>query len=125
MSPSRKVPPSALTLWAEALEVSWPRSSCGSDVEISIYEQASQCKETGAGVGIGVNAARLLHKIGLGDATAAIAGNWEDVWISFRRFDDGREIITVASDTRQVHRAEFLDLLVNAVQDRRAATLWK
>jgi salicylate hydroxylase len=103
---------------------------CGGDVEISIYEQASQYKEIGAGVGIGVNAVRLLHKIGLGDATAAIAGHREDVWISFRRFDDGQEIITVASDTEQkirqcpVHRAEFLDLLVNAVQDRRAATLW-
>ena len=103
---------------------------CRNDnIEIDVYEQATEYSEIGAGVGIGVNAAKLLHRIGLGDAMNNIAGDRNGVWISFRRYDDGREIVTVPADDAQVvrqlpvHRAEFLELLYQTVEDRGAATL--
>lgn len=100
------------------------------NIEINVYEQAAQYKEIGAGIGIGVNAARLLHKLGLGEATNSIAGDRNGVWISFRRWDDGGDIVTVPVDDKKpirqlpVHRSEFLDLLVNAVREREAAALY-
>ncbi|MDI1492895.1 MAG: hypothetical protein OHK93_004678 [Ramalina farinacea] len=103
---------------------------CKNDsITIDVYEQAAQYCEIGAGVGIGVNAAKLLHRIGIGDELNAIAGCRQGMWISFRRFDNGDEIVTVpADDTKSirqapVHRAEFLDLLLKTVRERRAARL--
>ncbi|KAL1969663.1 hypothetical protein VTN77DRAFT_8216 [Rasamsonia byssochlamydoides] len=100
------------------------------DIEIDVYEQAPEYKEIGAGLGLAVNAAKLLDRIGLFDDVRAIAGSRGGVWISFRRYDDSREIHTVPlkdETTRQkqlsVHRAEFLEILVRAVRDRKAATL--
>ena len=97
---------------------------CGSALDIDIYEQAPQYKEIGAGVGIGVNAAKLLYKIGLGPTVSKIAGKRSGIWIMFRKFDDGSEVVTVPAvdlkDVEQlpVHRAEFLDLLVSHVKER-------
>lgn len=94
-----------------------------------MYEQASEYKEIGAGVGIGVNAAKLLHKIGL-DALEKISGNANGFWITFRRFDTGGEVVTILEDDTQkirnspVQRAEFLDVLLAAVKDRNAAELF-
>jgi salicylate hydroxylase len=99
------------------------------NIEIHVYEQAAQYKEIGAGIGIGVNAARLLHKLGLGEATNNIAGDRNGVWISFRRWDNGEDIVTVPVDDKKlirqlpVQRSEFLNLLVDAVKERAAATL--
>jgi salicylate hydroxylase len=110
-----------------ALSLNW---HCKEKVQISVYEQASQYKEIGAGVGIGVNAAKLLHKIGLGDALNEISGNTEGIWVAFRRFDTGAEVVTVREGPAQkirnspVQRAEFLNLLLDAVRDRNAATLY-
>ncbi|RFU31723.1 hypothetical protein B7463_g4594, partial [Scytalidium lignicola] len=98
-------------------------------IHVDVYEQAAEYKEIGAGLGIGVNAARLLHKLGLGEAINAIAGRRNGIWISFRRGDTGEEIVTPKADDsspiRQmpVHRAEFLDLLKETVVQRKAATL--
>ncbi|EXJ67159.1 uncharacterized protein A1O5_09806 [Cladophialophora psammophila CBS 110553] len=98
-------------------------------IKIDVYEQAPQYKEIGAGIGIGVNAARLLHHIGIGDAVNGIAGSREGIWISFRRYNDGTDIVTVPANDRErirqcpVHRAEFLDLLVDTIKARGAATL--
>lgn len=64
-------------------------------VKIDVYEQASEFKEIGAGVGLGVNAARLFHKLGIGEDLNALAGHRNGIWISFRRFDDGQNIVTV------------------------------
>ncbi|KAI4601067.1 hypothetical protein KJ359_012254 [Pestalotiopsis sp. 9143b] len=104
--------------------------ACGpAAVSIDVYEQAPQYREIGAGVGIGVNAVRLLHRIGVGEDVARIAGHRSRYWIRFRKFDDGSDVVTVPStdsdDVRQlpVHRAEFLDLLVEIVGRRGAATL--
>jgi salicylate hydroxylase len=99
------------------------------NIEIHVYEQAAQYREIGAGIGIGVNAARLLHKLGLGESTNNIAGDRNGVWISFRRWDNGEDIVTVPVDDKKpirqlpVQRSEFLDLLVDAVKERAAATL--
>lgn len=101
---------------------------CGNAVSIDVYEQASQYKEIGAGVGIGVNAAKILYKLGVGSEVAKIAGIREAVWISFRKFDDGSDVVTVPTPDMEfkqlpVHRAEFLDLLLNFVNERKAANL--
>jgi len=102
---------------------------CGTALSIDVYEQAPQYKEIGAGVGIGVNAAKLLYKIGIGQQIAEIAGQRSGIWITFRKFDDGTDVVTVPSaDTEgipqlSVHRAEFLDLLVDIVRQRNAASL--
>jgi len=98
-------------------------------VEIDVYEQASQYKEIGAGVGVGINAARLAHKLGIGERLNAVAGHRTGVWISFRRFDNSDEIITLPVDESQTvrqapcARSDLLDLLKEAVEERKAAAL--
>jgi salicylate hydroxylase len=70
-----------------------------------------------------------LHKLGLGEATNNIAGDRNGVWISFRRWDNGEDIVTVPVDDKKlvrqlpVQRSEFLNLLVDAVKERAAAML--
>jgi len=101
---------------------------CGSAVQTDVYEQAPQYKEIGAGVGIGVNAAKLLYKIGIGEAVQNIAGKRDGIWISFRKFDDGSDVVTVPSPDMEikqlpVHRAEFLDLLLKTVKEKDVAKL--
>ncbi|KAL1863466.1 hypothetical protein Plec18170_000301 [Paecilomyces lecythidis] len=99
------------------------------NIQIDVYEQAPQYKEIGAGVGMGPNAAKLLDKIGLFDKAYQIAGKRGEVWVSFRRYDTGEEVVTVpVTETGKItqlpmHRAEFLDLLVREVEKRKAATL--
>lgn len=103
--------------------------AAGVPIEIDVYEQASQYKEIGAGVGVGINAARLVHKLGIGDRLNAIAGHRTGVWITFRRFDDSADIVTVpVNDDQTVRqapcaRSDLLDLLRGAVEERGAATL--
>ncbi|KAL9106507.1 MAG: hypothetical protein Q9227_008486 [Pyrenula ochraceoflavens] len=102
---------------------------CKDHVSITVYEQAPEYKEIGAGVGIGVNAAKLIDKLGLLDDALAIAGSRQHIWLSFRRFDNGDEIHTVPAKEEgrlrqlSVQRAEWLDVLVNTVKKRGAAKL--
>ncbi|KAI7537015.1 hypothetical protein KC331_g11143 [Hortaea werneckii] len=97
--------------------------------QIDVYEQAAQYKEIGAGVGVGVNAARLIHKLGIGEQLNAIAGHRQGVWIRFSRFDTSESICTVpVNDNETVRqapcaRSDLLDLLLQTVKDRKAATL--
>ncbi|KAG8528634.1 uncharacterized protein KY384_006321 [Bacidia gigantensis] len=99
------------------------------NVIIDIYEQAAKYSEIGAGVGIGANAVKLFAQLGLEDALRAIGGTREGIWMSFRRHDNGEDILTVPADNAQktgqlgVHRAELLELLAKEVQSRNAATL--
>lgn len=102
-------------------------------IRISIYEQAQAYKEIGAGIGISVNATRILHRIGIGAAVNAISGERSGVHRSNRRFDNGAEIVTIEAmdDTddpsiRQlsVHRAEFLDVLLKEVVEKNVAKLF-
>jgi salicylate hydroxylase len=103
------------------------------NISISVYEQAAAYKEIGAGIGISVNATRILHQIGVGAAVNAISGERDGVHRSNRRFDNGAEIVTVEAmdDTHDkgirqlsVHRAEFLDVLLNAVEQNKFASLY-
>ena len=52
-------------------------------LQIDIYEQAAQYKEIGAGVGLGPNAARLFHEVGIGNDINKIAGWRNGIWITF------------------------------------------
>ncbi|KAK3638074.1 hypothetical protein LTR56_013284 [Elasticomyces elasticus] len=104
-------------------------STASVPVKIDVYEQASQYKEIGAGVGVGINAARLFHKLDLGERLNAIAGHRTGVWISFRRWDTSEDIVTVpVNDSDKIRQAPcartaLLDLLKDAVEERGAATL--
>lgn len=100
-------------------------------VQICVYEQASQYSEIGAGVGIAVNAAKILHFLGVGQAANKISGERSGIHRSMRRWDDGGEIVTIGADfdaaeIRQlsVHRAELLDVLREAVEQRGVAELY-
>lgn len=115
-----------------ALSIHYHCTSAGvKNFKIDVYEQAAQYKEIGAGVGLGINAAKLMHKLGggLGDRLNAMAGKRSGVWISFRRFDDSGEIVTIpANDTGNIKqapcaRSDLLDLLRETVEERKAATL--
>ncbi|KAF2769638.1 FAD/NAD(P)-binding domain-containing protein [Teratosphaeria nubilosa] len=104
-------------------------TEAGTSIDIDVYEQASHYKEIGAGIGVGINAARLYHKLGIGQKLNAVAGTGNGVWITFRRFDNSEEILTLPSDDnaaiRQAPcaRSDLLDLLRETIDSRRAATL--
>ena len=112
-----------------ALSIHHHCKSVKAAIEIDVYEQASQYKEIGAGVGLGINAARLVHKIGLGEKLSSMSGHRNGIWISFRRYDNSGEIFTVPVDdsklVRQggVARTDLLDMLREAIEERGAATL--
>ncbi|KAF9883421.1 hypothetical protein FE257_003504 [Aspergillus nanangensis] len=99
------------------------------DIQVDLYEQAPEYGEIGAGVGIGPNAAELVRKLGLMDEAMKIAGRRDGVWLSFRRYDTGAEVHTVMAPSQgnssqlPMHRADFLEILVQAVKSRKAATL--
>jgi salicylate hydroxylase len=99
-------------------------------IRIDVYEQAAQYKEIGAGVGIAVNAAKILHRLGVGKAANAISGERNNIHRSLRRWDNGEEIVTVDAlydqdEIRQlsVHRAELLKILFDTIRERGVATL--
>ncbi|EXA31893.1 hypothetical protein NW761_013775 [Fusarium oxysporum] len=99
------------------------------NIQVDVYEQAPEYKEIGAGVGIGPNAAALVVKLGLREKLAKITGTRAGIWLSFRRFDDGSDVHTVKipGDANtphfSLHRAEFLQVLIDTVKERAAATL--
>ncbi|KAL6878560.1 hypothetical protein J3F83DRAFT_711388 [Trichoderma novae-zelandiae] len=99
---------------------------------ITVYEQAPAYKEIGAGIGIGVNASRILKRYGVYAAANAISGDRNGIHRSLRRWDNGEEIVSVgamddeSSDgVRQlsVHRAEFLQVLYDHLRATTEARL--
>lgn len=101
-------------------------------IAIDVYEQASEYKEIGAGVGLGINAAKLMHQIpGVGPAMNAIQGRTGSSWFTFVRWDNGEFLthidspIAAEDEVRpsSMARSEFLDVLLGFVHERRAATL--
>lgn len=98
-------------------------------IKIDVYERSAQYKEIGAGVGIGVNAGKILHQLGLGAAANAISGERNKIHRSLRRWDNGAEIVTVETFDKDeikqlsVHRAVLLNILFEAVKERGIATL--
>jgi len=63
------------------------------------------------------------------DEALAIAGTRNKIWLTFRRYDNGEEIITIPAKEQgkikgvSVARSEFLELLYQAVLERGAAEL--
>ena len=99
-------------------------------IHIDVYEQAPEYREIGAGIGIGVNASKILHRLGVGKTSNAISGERNHIHRTMRRFDNGEEIVTIGADfddgdVRQlsVHRAEFLDVLYRQIKETGIATL--
>jgi len=90
----------------------------------TVYEQASQLREVGAGVVVAPNAARLLRALGVLDAFAERAVPLETGW-EFRRWQDGS--VLSAEDlatkcerlygerTYTAHRADLLEAVRRAV----------
>jgi salicylate hydroxylase len=99
-------------------------------IQIDVYEQAVRYSEIGAGVGIGVNAAKILHRLGVGKDANAISGWRNDIHRTVRRWDNGEEIVTIGAEFDEgevmqlsVHRAELLEILYQAIKTRGIAKL--
>lgn len=101
-------------------------------IAIDVYEQASEYREIGAGVGLGVNATALLHVVpGLGEGMAGIEGRSDNSWFTFVRWDDGRCVTHLDAPVRDggavkplsMARSEFLDLLLEKIREKNAARL--
>ncbi|KAI5461871.1 hypothetical protein BGZ63DRAFT_424725 [Mariannaea sp. PMI_226] len=100
---------------------------------ITVYEQAPAYGEIGAGIGLGVNAGRILRRLGVWDAANAISGSRNGIHRSLRRWDNSDEIIAVKSmdDDKlnagvrhlSVHRAELLNVLIDRIRATGCATL--
>lgn len=99
---------------------------------ITVYEQAPEYGEIGAGVGIGIQAGRVLEKLGVWEAANAISGERNSIHRSTRRWDNDELIVDVAAvksngeeKVKQlwVHRAEFLEVLYAEIRKRGYAKL--
>ncbi|KAK7980470.1 hypothetical protein PG989_012927 [Apiospora arundinis] len=108
-----------------------PKIGTKRKIQIDVYEQAPQYREIGAGVGIGINAARLLHRLGLGSGLVNIAGQRQGTWFTFRRYENSSEVVSIPDaepepgDVRQspCARSDLLELFLGAIRERGAATL--
>ncbi len=85
-------------------------------LSVTVFEQAGELREIGAGVSIFPNATRLLQQIGLGDEIEKIGS---PITGQVNRTSAGELINTSASPSTgvpsyNVHRAEFLKLLADA-----------
>ena len=90
----------------------------------TVYEQASQLREVGAGVVVAPNAARLLRRLGVLETLAPQAVRLETGW-EFRRWRDGavlsaEDLATkcerlYGEHTYTAHRADLLDAIGQAV----------
>lgn len=92
-------------------------------LEAHVYEQARVFTEVGAGLGLGLNAVRILDRLGLAERLDGIAAHVRGY--EMRRWHDGDVIVgahhaTPPPDRRahNVHRGEFLDLLLDALDER-------
>ncbi|MGH3316496.1 MAG: FAD-dependent monooxygenase [Nocardioidaceae bacterium] len=90
----------------------------------TVYEQASQLGEVGAGLVVAPNAARLLRRLGVLDDFAQRAVQLEVGW-EFRRWRDGAVLSAedlasacerlYGEQTYTAHRADLLDVIGSAV----------
>jgi salicylate hydroxylase len=93
----------------------------------TVYEQAAQLREVGAGVIVAPNAARLLRALGVLDVFGERAVRLETGW-EFRRWQDGsvlssEDLATKCESlygerTYTAHRADLLDAIRRAVPDK-------
>jgi salicylate hydroxylase len=93
-------------------------------IDASVYEQAPELGEVGAGVLIGPNSARLLHRLGLAGALDEIGG-WVGEGSTYYRHDGTRVAPVMTTDSSGwaamygMHRADLVDMLRRAVPDSR------
>ncbi|KIN02438.1 hypothetical protein OIDMADRAFT_40388 [Oidiodendron maius Zn] len=100
---------------------------------ITVFEQASEYGEIGAGVGIGIQAGRVLQKLGVWERANAISGSRNGVHRSTRRWDNDGMIVDVPAVNSQgsesevgqlwVHRAEILEVLYTEIRRKKCAKL--
>jgi 2-polyprenyl-6-methoxyphenol hydroxylase-like FAD-dependent oxidoreductase len=94
--------------------------------DVHVYEQAAVLREVGAGVAVGPNAVRVLHRLGLADALRAVGVaslSWDE-----RDWESGAILTRVplaeAASRRwgapfyNMHRADLHDALRAAVRDQ-------
>lgn len=90
----------------------------------SVYEQAPALGEVGAGVLIGPNSVRLLHRLGLAEAIDEVGG-WVGEGSTYYRHDGTRVAPVMTTDSSGwaamygMHRADLIDVLHRAVPDSR------
>jgi salicylate hydroxylase len=99
-------------------------------MDVHVYERARTLGEVGAGIQISPNASRILYRLGLADALTAM-GVRPVAWHQ-RRWDDGRTLLrtplagsveaTFGFSHYQIHRADLLDALVQALPAERLHT---
>ncbi|GAA4718703.1 FAD-dependent monooxygenase [Phytohabitans rumicis] len=93
---------------------------------VTVYEQAGQLKEVGAGVVVAPNAARLLRRLGVMDELLSRCVRLEVGW-EFRRWRDGTVLSAedlesscerlYGEHTYTAHRADLLEVIRRAVPD--------
>ena len=89
-------------------------------IHASVYEQASELGEVGAGVLIGPNSVRLLHRLGLAEAIDEVGG-WVGEGSTYYRHDGARVAPVMTTDSSGwaamygMHRADLIDVLRRAV----------
>src|SRR3954449_10196371 len=94
--------------------------------DVRVFEQQSSLREIGAGIQVAPNAVRLLQRLGLSEALAAVAVPFDVAW-EFRRWEDGRVLFSQAFGEEgerrfgapylAIHRADLLELLAAAVPE--------
>src|SRR5262249_32286089 len=96
-------------------------------MDVTVYEQASELVEIGAGIVVAPNMVRLLRKLGVADEPAACSVRLDAAW-EFRRWTDGRVLFVqpMAEECERLygahcyvaHRADLLALLHRALPRR-------
>ena len=85
-------------------------------IEVSVYEQAPELGEVGAGVLLGPNSVRLLHRLGLAEAIDA-TGGWVGEGSTYYRHEGTRVAPVMTTDSSGwaamygMHRADLIDVL--------------
>lgn len=91
-------------------------------IEATVYEQAPEIGEIGAGVLIGPNSVRLLHRLGLAGAIDE-TGGWVGEGSTYWRHDGTRVAPVMTTDSSGwaamygMHRADLVDVLRRPVPD--------
>ena len=91
-------------------------------IQASVYEQAPEIGEIGAGVLIGPNSVRLLHRLGLAEAIDEVGG-WVGEESTYYRHDGTRVAPVMTTDSSGwaamygMHRADLVDVIRRAVPD--------
>ena len=93
-------------------------------LDATVYEQASEVREVGAGIVVSPNMARPLQRLGLGRNLSSFAVRLDAAW-EFRRWKDGRVLFVqpmgdecerlYGTHCYVAHRADLLDLLQQAL----------